>query len=210
MYRKDKPIYILPMTVIHENFKQKSREMCRGKLGLPLKKKLIGFNGSICNSRGIDTLFKAVHEIQLSKPEVKLVLTGRVGKNIKIPDSVIHLDYLSDDDMHVYINSMDVLAVINKNTKFGNYSYPVKLYEAMACKLPVVVSKTKSTEWIMSKYPELLVEPEDYIALAEKIKEIIDLNRINYDELPTWNEIASRLSDKILTANSNAKDLNNI
>jgi glycosyltransferase involved in cell wall biosynthesis len=201
-FRKEKPILILPMTIDNKEFKQKDRQVCREELGLPLDKKLIGFHGSISNSRGINTLFKAVKKIQLTNADVKLVLIGRIGKNIKIPKSVLYLGYIPDKDIVNYINSMNILAVINKNTKFGNYSYPIKLYEAMACKVPVVVSNTKSTKWMMSKYPELLVDPDDHDILADKIGEIIDLGHIDYDELPTWDKIAYKLSQKIVDINS--------
>jgi glycosyltransferase involved in cell wall biosynthesis len=201
VYRREKPIHILPMTVSDSEFKQKDRQKCRETLRLPLDKKLIGFHGSISNSRGIKTLFEAVNKVQLTNPNVKLVLSGRLDRNIKIPKSVLYLGYIADNDIVQYINSMNMLAVINKNSRFGNYSYPVKLYEAMACKIPVVVSKTESTKWMMSMYPDLIVEPEDHSALANKINEIIDMNRIDYDELPTWYKITSKLSQQIVAIN---------
>jgi glycosyltransferase involved in cell wall biosynthesis len=201
-YRKEGPVVVLPMTVNHNEFKELSREVCRQELGLPIDNKLIGYHGSISNSRDIDTLFAAIQKIQLTNPDVKLVMAGRIGKNIEIPKSVLYLGYIADNDIVKFINSMNILAVINKNTKFGNYSYPIKLYEAMACKIPVVVSKTKSTEWMMNRFPELLVEPEDFNALADKIDEVIHFNRIKYDELPTWDKITDKLAQKIEELNS--------
>jgi glycosyltransferase involved in cell wall biosynthesis len=197
-YRRTKPIHILPMTVDGNLFFEQSREECRQKLDLPLNVKLIGYHGSISDSRDIRTLFSAAKKIINSGEKIKFVVSGRKDKNIKIPAEFIYKGYLPDSDVPLLLNSLDVLVVTNKDSIFGNYSYPVKLYEAMACHIPVVVSKTESTKWILRKYPQYLVEPEDNNALIEKINEVIKLGRVSYERLPTWEEITDDLSQLII------------
>ena len=58
--------------------------------------------------------------------------------------------------MPTLVNSLDIMLVLNLPSKFGNYSYPAKLYEAMNCRIPVVAGKTKSVEWILREFPEML------------------------------------------------------
>jgi hypothetical protein len=63
-----------------------------------------------------------------------------------------------------------VVAVTNTPSAFGDYSYPIKLYEAMACGRPVVASRTASTAHGICRrlrdFPDRLVAPDDAAALA--------------------------------------------
>ncbi len=47
---------------------------------------------------------------------------------------------------------LDMVAVMNTPGAFGDYSYPIKLYEAMACGRPVVASRTASTAWVLRNF----------------------------------------------------------
>jgi len=190
--RPDKPTEIIPMAA-DPIFQPIDKIKCRQKLGLPVDKKLIGYSGStIHSSRGIDILFASINSLKQKFPDIELVLTGRKGRNIIIPSQANWLGYISDADMPLLINSLDVLVVINKPSLFGNYSYPVKLYEAMNCNIPVVVSKTLSTNWIMQNHESLLVEPESPEKLAHSIKFALGLGRVNYGEQLDWNTIGSK------------------
>ena len=93
--------------------------------------------------------------------------------------------------MPFLMNSLDVLVVMNQPSSFGNYSYPVKLYEAMCCQVPVVVSKTLSTKWIMQNHENLLVEPGSADKLSDIIKYAMDLGRVNYGEQLDWEQIVA-------------------
>lgn len=200
-YRKTKPIVILPMSADHDIFYQRPKEECRKILNFPLDVKLIGYHGSISESRDIRLLFSAAEIISSKRSDIKFVISGRKDKEINVPQKFLHKGYLSDSEVPILINSLDLLIVINKKTKFGNYSYPVKLYEAMSCNIPVVVSKTDSTEWIMEKYPQYLVTAEDENSLINKIYEVIDMEDVNYEKLPPWEEIADRLDKLIMSTN---------
>ncbi len=194
------PSYIFPMTADAPFFEQ-PRKTCRKKLGLPMDVKLVGYPGAISKTRDIETLFSAAKQI-ISKDQrdIKLVLTGRKDADIQIPDHVLYLGYLANEDMPLFINSLDVLVVMNKPSSFGDYSYTTKLYEAFACNIPVVVSSTKSTQWIMRRYPQLLVPPQNASALAEKIETLIDADRIKYEAIPSWKMLVEELAEEIFGA----------
>jgi glycosyltransferase involved in cell wall biosynthesis len=190
-FRPDKPTEIIPMTA-DPIFKPMDKIECRQKLGLPVDKKIIGYSGSTIHaSRGIDILFTAFDSLKQEAPDVELVLTGRKGRNITIPSEANWLGYIPDADMPLLLNSLDVLLVINKPSSFGNYSYPVKLYEAMCCQVPVVVSETLSTKWIMQNHENLLVEPGSAEKLSDTIKYAMDLERVNYGEQLDWNIVGA-------------------
>lgn len=199
-YRPDKETAIIPMAA-DPNFKYLDKVECRKKLGLPVNKKLIGYSGStIHKSRGMDMLFNVFSSLSQELPDVKLVLTGRKGRGVALPHDANWLGYIPDADMPLLLNSLDVLVVLNQPSSFGNYSYPVKLYEAMKCKVPVVVSSTLSTKWIMRNNQNLLVEPNDVQALHKKIRATLKPAGISYGEQMNWHFVGNEF-EKLLLEN---------
>ena len=51
----------------------------------------------------------------------------------------------------------------------------------MRCKVPVVVTETLSTKWIMRQKQELLVKPGNIEELCNKIKSALHFERIEYE-----------------------------
>ena len=92
---------------------------------------------------------------------------------------------------------LDMVAVMNTPGAFGDYSYPIKLYEAMACGRPVVASRTASTAHGMSRrlrdVPDRLVAPGDAAALAGALVAALDLGAVDYGPLPDWTVSGTRL-----------------
>jgi glycosyltransferase involved in cell wall biosynthesis len=200
--RSAKPTEIIPM-VADPIFQPMNKIECRKKLGLPIDKKLIGYSGStIHKSRSPDILFKAFTILRENLPDSELVLTGRKGHNVTIPSEAEWLGYIPDNHMPLLMNSLDVLVVLNQPSAFGNYSYPVKLYEAMACNTPVVVSKTLSTQWIMRNNRDLLVEPNDINELCRTIANVLNLEEINYSAQKNWQQIGERFEELLSGVNN--------
>lgn len=191
--RLDKPTMVLPMAVDPIGFKPLDKMKCRQALGLPSDKKLVGYCGSIHPNRGINLLFDAYKNLLRENKDIELVLTGRKGRGVSIPDSARWLGYLPDQQIPGLLNSMDVLTVINKSSAFGNYSYPVKLYEAMCCQVPVVVVATSSTKWILDGFPDLLATANDSVDLTKKIETAMQHKKIDYGHQQGWENEAGIL-----------------
>ncbi len=96
------------------------------------------------------------------------------------------------------MNSIDVLAVPNKLSSFGHYSHPIKIYEAIACGIPIVATRTKSTQWILRSYPSSLVTPGKLDEFVESLSAALTLDKINYDELPSWKDLADNLNQDLI------------
>ena len=190
-------IEIVPMTADPTGFSPMSKQESRRSLELPVEKKLVGYHGSIHHSRDINVLFDAVRELKENGSDITLVLSGRYSRNVNLPDDVLYLGYLADEKMPCFINSMDVIAVPNRRSVFGEHSYPIKIYEAMACKVPVVATKTRATEWILKHHPELLVPANTPKSFAEAIIKVIDMDKVEYEPIPTWNNLAEQLNSYI-------------
>lgn len=197
-YRPGSPTGIIGMAA-DPSFIPLDKQECRKKLSLSMDKKLIGCSGStLDSSRGIQVLFAAYAFLKREHPEIELVLTGRKHQSVSFPHDANWLGYIPDAFMPVLLNSLDVLVVPNQASAFGNYSYPVKLYEAMCCEIPVVVANTLSTNWIMRHHHDLLVEPDNAPALCNKIKEVLDFPRIEYGEQPNWPAITNEFEGLLL------------
>lgn len=196
-YRPGKPTEIIPMAA-DPNFQPIDKIECRKKLGLPSNKKIIGYCGStIHSSRGINLLFEVFDILKNEIPDIEMVLSGKKGRGITLPTDANWLGYIPDKHMPLLMNSLDVLVVMNQPSSFGNYSYPVKLYEAMQCNVPIVVSSTLSTHWIMRNNQDLLVESNNASALFKKIKEILNLGSIDYGEQMDWDFVSGEF-EKLL------------
>lgn len=192
--RLEKPTIVLPMAADPIGFKPLDKIKCRQELGLPSDKKLVGYCGSIHPSRGIDLLFDAYKILLREDKDVELVLTGRKGPGVSIPDGARWLGYLPDEQMPGLLNSMDVLTVINKTSAFGNFSYPVKLYEAMCCQVPVVAAATPATRWILAGFPNFLVASNDSVDLSRKITRILqETTVIDYGKEEGWEKESMQL-----------------
>ena len=185
-FRPFKKVHIVPMAADPDGFKVMEKKQCRQKLNLPLDKKLIGYCGSTYRNRGIQSVFSAYELVRYQNPNSLLVLSGRVQKKLHLPPNTKHLGYLSDDLVPTLLNCMDVLLVPNQLTEFGNFSYPVKLYEAMICQIPVVATATAPAKWILNGKKQFLARPGDPDDMAQKIMNALQLDRFFYGEQNSW------------------------
>lgn len=193
------PTLVLPMAVDPVGFYPRDRFRCRAQLGLPVNRQYVGYFGSISRSRGIATLFEAWTSLRARRPALELLLAGRLEAGLTLPPGARYLGYVADEALPVVMNAADVLAVVNRNSAFGNYSYPIKLYEAMACGLRLLASATDSTRWILSESPESLVPPEDAAALAGALQSALDAPAPPPERKPGWEALATELAAALTT-----------
>lgn len=142
-------------------FKPMDKLECRRMLGLPADRLLVGYAGSLHPNRGIDMLFQVFTELRAANTHIELVLSGRLAKGVALPSGVCWLGYRPANEVPVIMNSLDLMLVINKAGAFGDYSYPAKLYEALACGLPVLGANVLGTAWILKDHPDALAQAGD-------------------------------------------------
>ncbi len=198
LQRPGKPSAIVPMSADPAGFVPMDKIECRRRMKLPANRKLVGYFGALHRSRDIDTLFAAVELLRAKDPAVQLVLSGRSQRGMPIPSSACALGYIDDEKVPLLFNSMDTIAVTNKASAFGNHSYPVKLYEAMSCHIPVAVTHTPATEWILRDYPELLAPLSDPGSLCKLIARNLDRKRIEYCGISNWDASGTAMEKAML------------
>lgn len=190
---------ILPM-VADASFLPLDRAACRSRLSLPADVPLLGYFGGWGEARGTHLLLDALRQVQTSRPDARLVLSGRPPADVAGQPGVIALGYLPDDDLPVVLNAVNVACVISANTRFGRFSYPVKLCEAMACAVPVVATATDPIGWMLSKHPGCLVPVGDARAFASRALALLDAGHIDYGPQQRWTDIAKALDTLLSSA----------
>ena len=196
--RPNKPVAVVPMAPDPNIFTPREREACRRDIGLPLDKKLVGYCGSLHRNRGVDNLFNAWNILHSNISDARMVISGRRQRGVRIPSGARHLGYLSDERVPDLLNAVDVLVIPNRLSSFGEYSCPVKLYEAMQCRIPVVATRTPTTEWILNGRSDFLANPEDPLDLAAKISGALRLGHFDYGPINTWDESARNFEKALL------------
>lgn len=196
------PVQIVPMAADPTGLMPRDKMECRRKLGLPSKKKLVGYCGSIFRNRGIKVLFEASRLLADEIPDLQVILTGRKESGLVIPKSCRWMGYINDDMVPLILNSMDVLVVTNRLSSFGSYSYPVKLYEGMKCHIPIVASDTPPARWILNGEDRFLSKPEDPFNLFLKVKDLLPLDRFDYEEINSWDKSCDILEKALLRKSS--------
>jgi len=196
-HRNGRNVHIVPMAADPVGFAEQNQADCRRRLRLPLDAKLVGYCGSINRNRGMDVAFRALETLVQGNHRVQVVACGRVEKGIQLPTFVRHMGYIPDDRVPTFINSVDVLLVLSRLNRFGRFSYPVKLYEAMACGIPVVATRTPGTEWALGRQPAFLADHGDPMDLERKINAMLERGRINYGTLTSWPASARKFENAL-------------
>lgn len=195
-----RPVDIIEMSA-DPCFYPRSKSACRSQLGLPTNKTLFGYSGSLHPSRSIQLLFSIFEKLKELMPDAELVISGRLSKNVKLPSHVRWLGYLPAEKVPTVINSLDLIFAINKPGAFGNYSYPVKVYEALACGVSVIATDLPGTAWVLREHLEWLAKPEDIDDFVEKIISLLN-NQSLFKPVSGWHDSAEQL-EKLLTISIN-------
>jgi len=194
-----RPVEVIEMSA-DPVFFPRSKSACRKQLGLPPDKTLLGYSGSLHPSRGIEILFSIFEKLKKGISDVELVVSGRLSKNIRLPSHVHWLGYLPAEEVPVVINSLDLMLAPNKSGAFGNYSYPVKIYEALACGVPVIATDLPGTAWVLRNHPGWLTKPEDVDDFVAKINSLLN-DRPLFKPVSGWQDSAVDI-EKLLTITS--------
>ncbi|MGY3265908.1 glycosyltransferase family 4 protein [Lysobacter sp. HA35] len=187
--RPGKRVEILPMAADPE-FRPASRATCRMGLGLPMDRPLIGYVGSWTRSRGSYLILDALDEVRRRRGDVRLAVSGRPPAYVASHEGVTATGYLADAQLPALFAALDVACVVTANTRFGRYSYPAKLCEAMACGVPVAATSTHAVSWMLGDAPQHLSPVGDATGLADRICSLLDRPVVRYPPPPNWHEVA--------------------
>ena len=195
-----------------------SQEEARKTLGLPPHVKLIGYVGAfrtIGMEKGIDI---AIHSMKIlpEKDSILVLVGGHTGdiefykklvKALDIVDRVIFVGRVSFSLVPLYLRAFDVLlAPFPENEHYSYYMSPMKIFEYMAAKKPIISTNLPSLRDIIGNGEAILVAPGSAKELSSAINKVLtdtDLsgnlaNKAYNRALSfTWYDRAKNISDSI-------------
>ncbi len=169
-----------------------SKEEARQKLDLSKNKILVGYVGMLKTmgmEKGVDVALKS---LKLLNGDAFLVLVGgsnedilfykKLAENLGLKDRVLFVSRVKHNLISLYLKSFDVLiAPFPSFTHYKFYMSPLKIFEYMASRRPIVASDLPSIREILNdpstssgQGNAVLVEPDNPQALARGIKKVLE------------------------------------
>jgi len=200
-YGRTKITTVITNAVDSSVFRPMDKRECRDKLGLPQDVKLIGSAGDIRGFRGADMMYRAMLEESANLGPVHLAVAGYRTSDTEIPnaENVHDLGMLPFEDVPVLLNSLDLGVVYNRQSTFGDYCFPQKFYELLACQIPIVAANVGEMKLLLANEPHLLYEDGDVKSLVMAIQRQLSECRLPDLRIPTWQEQAGLLLQEIET-----------
>jgi glycosyltransferase involved in cell wall biosynthesis len=164
-----------------------SKEEARKELNLPIDKKIVCYSGNTYSGRGIellieaslrlrDALFLIVGGLENDIENYKKIAQEKRAENLKL------VGFISHKKVPLYISSADVLVMpytsrmtIKGGSTAAEFTSPIKLFEYMASRRPIVATSLPSIKEILKDGSNaLLVGPDDVDLLVKGIKRVLE------------------------------------
>ena len=166
-YVSNKTIEVLPLGIHSDLCPKFEKKFNSNKESLDVL-----FFGRIENYKGIDTLVRAYEILKKENLEIKLTIAGRGKIDKDLENKINELDiifknyWISNEELCRLIENCDVLVAPYKNaTQSGMVSV------ALAYGVPIIAINVGSfSEYIKDGVNGFLIDVDDYLTLAEKIK----------------------------------------
>jgi glycosyltransferase involved in cell wall biosynthesis len=152
-----------------------TKEEAREKLSLPLDKKIVTYTGHFYKWKGVYTLA----EVAKIMPETVFVFIGGVEPDITSfknefasLNNIIITPFKKRDTIPLYLKASNVLVLPNSGVeKISNsYTSPLKMFEYMASRVPIVASDLSSIREVLNESNSLLSVPDSVSSFELSIK----------------------------------------
>lgn len=176
-----KNIYLMPDGVDTDNFRPDIvSDNLRKRLKIPLNKKIIVYLGILTKYQGVDCLLKAIPEVIQKVNSVHFLIMGypnldkykKMAKKLGIANDVTFTGRIDYRTATKYLNLGDIAV----GPKLGETEADGKIYNYMACGLPIVASDTQVHREILGD-TAIFAEVNNPASLAKAIiKLLVDKN----------------------------------
>ena len=157
-----------------------AKTRAREELGIPRNKRVIGYTGHLYPWKGTHTAAQAMKTLP---DNYLLYIVGGTPEDIEnfkkyindhIIQNVIVVGYVAPKQVPKYLAAADILILPNTSADdmARLYTSPLKLFEYMAARRPIVASDLPSIREILNEENAILVKPDDPLALAEGVTKI--------------------------------------
>jgi teichuronic acid biosynthesis glycosyltransferase TuaC len=194
-YPREKPTKVIENGVRTAIFRPLDRQDCRRRLRLPEHATILGTAGALDHSRGLKTLFKAFQLLANKIDNLHLAVAGPRDRRLRIPTgpNVHDLRILPYEDVPTFVNALDLSVVCYRQSLQGEFSFPQKTYEIIACRVPLIAAAVGTMNELLHNYPDCLYEPENPASLAEAAQRQLREKIVVEKEVPSWTDSAKQL-----------------
>ena len=207
----DGDILVVPDAVDLDEFDiDISKTEARKKVDLPAGGNVVTYVGHLYPWKGVDVLAKSIKFIQ---EDALVVIVGglkgdrnRIKKHISQEDlkRFVFKDYVTHDKVPFYLKASDCLVLTGKEAApiAKQYTSPLKVFEYMASKKPIVAQSLPSFREILDTDNSVLVKPGDPRDLARGINQVLNesnvvdkitTNAFNDVQQHTWKKRAKKI-----------------
>ena len=146
----------------------------RRRYNIPLDAPVLGCTGILTAERDGDFVLRAYQTLRTHIPDLHLLIAGARDTQIVVPDDkqIIDCGAVPQADLARIISSMDLAVIANNRTAFSEYTFPQRLYETLACGVPVLASQVGAVQDALRDYPACLFEPgnmDDFVSKAQSL-----------------------------------------
>lgn len=194
-YRSRAPALVLENAVRTDLFYPRDRSASRCELNLPQDARLIGVAGALDRSRGMDAIYRGFEILAGERSDLHLALAGPRRRGEKIPRGArIHdLGNLPLETVPVFLSTLDVAVVNNRDSAFGRFNFPQKAREIIACRVPLVAADVGTMSRLLTEHPDLRFAPDNAESLAQAVRRQLARPQLVDSSVPTWADMAERL-----------------
>lgn len=168
-----------------------NKEEARNKTGLPKDKKILGYTGSfktMDKDKGISVILNSLKFFSQEDNIIFVAVGGsqkdidyyyKEAESLGVADKIKLLRKTSLKELAVFQKSCDILLMPFPNIPhYAYYMSPLKMFEYMASKRPIIASSLPSIKEVLNNNNAILVDPDNPEELKNKIKELL-----NYSDL---------------------------
>lgn len=160
-----------------------TKEECRKKLGLPPDDKIVIYTGHLYEWKGAEVLIEAAGELYRKMGDtIQIYIVGGTAQEV----SIFKKKYHNHLNLHIigweklslmpyWQHAADVLVLpTSAREKIGRfYTSPMKLFEYMMSRCPIVASDIPSLREVLDESVANFFIPDDPSSLAEKIQAVL-------------------------------------
>lgn len=176
-------IFMAPDGIDLDDFDiKKNKKECREKLNLPLDKKIVLYTGHLYKWKGVEAL--ALSSKFLDNDTVIVIVGGikwylsNFKKFVKKNNlkNILILGYQNYSKIPYFLKAADCLILTGtKKSKISKeYTSPMKMFEYMTSKIPIIASDLPSFQNVLNHNNAILVKSDSPKALAEGINRVLN------------------------------------